>query len=63
VREDDEPETVRHRLVVYRELTAPLVGFYAAEGLLVRIDAGGEVAAVAARALAALGRPSPPPTS
>jgi adenylate kinase len=63
VREDDEPETVRHRLAVYRELTAPLVDFYAAEGLLVRIDAGGEVAAVAARALAALGRPSPQPAS
>src|SRR3954451_19417750 len=63
VREDDAPETVRHRLAVYRELTAPLVDFYAAEGLLVRIDAGGEVAAVAARALAALGRPSPQPAS
>jgi adenylate kinase len=63
VREDDEPETVRHRLAVYRELTAPLVDFYAAEGLLVRIDAGGEVAAVAARALAALGRPSAQPAS
>jgi adenylate kinase len=63
VREDDEPETVRHRLAVYRELTAPLVDFYAAEGLLVRIDAGGDVAAVAARALAALGRPSPQPAS
>jgi adenylate kinase len=42
---------------VYREQTAPLVHFYAAEGQLVRIDAGGEVADVAARALAALGRP------
>jgi adenylate kinase len=59
VREDDQPETVRHRLAVYRELTEPLVDFYAAEGLLARIDAAGEVAAVAARALAALGRRSP----
>jgi adenylate kinase len=63
VREDDQPETVRHRLAVYRERTAPLVDFYAAERLLVRIDAGGNVAAVAARALAALGRPSPQPAS
>jgi adenylate kinase len=61
VREDDAPETVRHRLAVYRELTVPLVDFYAAAGLLVRIDAGGDVAAVAARALAAVGRPSPQP--
>src|SRR5688500_13746219 len=27
VREDDKPETVRHRLAVYRALTAPLVDF------------------------------------
>ena len=63
VREDDKPETIRHRLAVYRELTAPLVDFYVAEGLLLRIDAGGDVAAVAARALAALGRPAPQPAS
>jgi adenylate kinase len=60
-REDDAPETVRHRLVVYREQTAPLLDFYGAAGLLVRIDAGGAVAGVAARALAALGRPSAQP--
>jgi len=27
-REDDKPETVRHRLVVYREQTAPLIAWY-----------------------------------
>ncbi len=54
VREDDQPETVRHRLRVYRELTAPLVDFYAAEGLLRRVDADGEVADVAARVRVAL---------
>jgi adenylate kinase len=63
VREDDAPETVRHRLVVYRELTAPLVDFYRAAGLLVRVDAAGAVADVAARALAALGPSSPKSTS
>jgi adenylate kinase len=63
VREDDRPDTIRHRLAVYRELTAPLVDFYDAEGLLVRIDAAGDVAAVSARALAALGRPAPQPAS
>src|SRR5699024_8075143 len=32
-REDDREETVRHRLEVYREQSAPLVEFYEAEGL------------------------------
>jgi adenylate kinase len=59
VREDDKPETIRLRLAVYRELTAPLVDFYTAAGLLLRIDATGDVATVAARARAALGRPAP----
>ncbi len=54
-REDDKPETVRHRLQVYREQTAPLSGFYEAEGLLVRIDAIGAVDEVTGRAMDALG--------
>jgi adenylate kinase len=57
VRDDDRPETVRHRLEVYRTQTAPLVDFYAAEGLLRRVDADGEVTAVAARVMAALDGP------
>ena len=61
VREDDRPETVRHRLEVYRQVTAPLVDFYAAEGLLRRVDADGEVAAVAARVLVALDLSTQPP--
>ncbi|SOC49087.1 Adenylate kinase [Blastococcus aggregatus] len=54
-RDDDKPETVRHRLEVYREQTAPLSGFYEGEGLLSRIDAIGAVDEVTARALRALG--------
>ena len=27
-REDDSPQTVRHRLKIYRELTEPLVEYY-----------------------------------
>ncbi len=54
-REDDKPETVRHRLEVYREQTAPLSGFYETEGLLARIDAIGEIDEVTARAMEALG--------
>ena len=38
VRKDDNPETVRDRLVVYHRETEPLVAFYEAKGLLRRID-------------------------
>jgi adenylate kinase len=58
-RDDDKPETVRRRLQVYREQTAPLSGFYEAEGLLARIDAIGEIEEVTARALAACGATEP----
>jgi adenylate kinase len=54
-RDDDKPETVRRRLQVYREQTAPLSGFYEQAGLLTRIDAIGEIDEVTGRALAALG--------
>ena len=37
-REDDKPETVRHRLEVYHEQTAPLVSYYEELGLLRRFD-------------------------
>ncbi|CAA9221251.1 MAG: Adenylate kinase [uncultured Blastococcus sp.] len=56
-REDDKPETVRRRLEVYREQTAPLSGFYQAQGLLSQIDAIGSVEEVTARAMKALGKP------
>jgi adenylate kinase len=54
-RDDDKPETVRRRLQVYREQTAPLSGFYETEGLLARIDAIGEIDEVTARAMEACG--------
>jgi adenylate kinase len=53
-RDDDEPETVRHRLQVYREQTAPLSGWYDSEGLLSQIDAIGAVEEVTQRAMSAL---------
>ena len=37
-REDDKPETVRHRLEVYHEQTAPLISYYEERGLLRRFD-------------------------
>ena len=56
-RDDDKPETVRHRLEVYREQTAPLSGFYETEGLLAQVDAIGTIEEVTARVMAALGQP------
>lgn len=53
-RDDDREEVVRHRLEVYAEQTAPLVSFYAEEGILVGIDATGPVEEVTERALSAL---------
>ena len=53
-RDDDKPETVRHRLHVYREQTAPLSGWYDTEGLLTQIDAIGAVEEITQRAMSAL---------
>jgi adenylate kinase len=53
-RDDDKPETVRHRLEVYRQQTEPLIGFYREGGKLVAIDALGAVEDVTERAIAAL---------
>lgn len=38
-RDDDKPEAIANRLVVYRDQTEPLIGFYKARNLLVDIDA------------------------
>ncbi|HWC65456.1 MAG TPA: adenylate kinase [Thermoanaerobaculia bacterium] len=60
-RADDNPETIRERLRVYREKTAPLVSWYRDRGRLVTVDGLGEIGEVSRRieeALAArLGRP------
>jgi adenylate kinase len=55
-RDDDQPQTVRRRLEVYAEQTAPLIDFYSAAGKLVAIDALGAVEDVTERAIAALCR-------
>ena len=53
-RDDDQESTIRHRLEVYAEQTAPLVSFYAERRLLVGIDATGPVDDVTDRATRAL---------
>ena len=39
MRKDDEPETVRKRIQVYREETAPLIDYYRKKKMLLDIDA------------------------
>jgi len=42
-RSDDEPETIRNRLSVYRDETAPLASYYEERGALVSVDAVGDI--------------------
>jgi adenylate kinase len=53
-RDDDFPDTVRHRLEVYQVQTAPLTQFYSQRNQLVQVDALGAVEDVTERAIAAL---------
>jgi adenylate kinase len=53
-RDDDRPETVRHRLEVYADQTAPLIEFYDERLQLVTISAIGTVEDVTERAIEAL---------
>ena len=53
-RADDNPETVRKRLAVYAEQTAPVADFYAQRGLLTEIDGVGDITAIGDRVLDAL---------
>jgi adenylate kinase len=55
-RDDDREETIRHRIDVYEQQTAPLISFYADEGILLGIDATGPVEEVTDRALSTLRR-------
>ncbi|MBI3596112.1 MAG: adenylate kinase [Nitrospirae bacterium] len=54
-RSDDQPETIRKRLEVYRSQTLPLIRFYEEQGVLVRIDGSGPPETVYQRVTAALG--------
>jgi len=38
IRDDDKPETIRHRLDQYHEKTAPLISYYTHQALLNRVD-------------------------
>jgi adenylate kinase len=53
-RADDNPESVRKRLQVYEEQTAPVIDFYRQHGQLTVVDGVGELDAVFTRILAAI---------
>ncbi len=53
-RADDNPDTVRKRLAIYAEQTAPVADFYAGRGKLQVVDGVGELDAVTARIMRAL---------
>lgn len=54
-RKDDEPQTVKHRLDVYRAQTEPLIAYYQAKGLLHSINGEGHADENYAQAKEALG--------
>jgi adenylate kinase len=53
-RTDDTPDTIRYRQALYQRETTPLIAVYKQRGLVVEIDAFGEVDEVADRITAAL---------
>ncbi len=55
-RSDDQEETIRKRLAVYAEQTAPLVDFYSRKGVLQRVAGEGVMDAVFDRVMQAVGR-------
>ena len=60
-RSDDKPETIRNRLSVYRDETAPLASYYEERGVLVSVDAVGDIEEVYQRIVQVLdahGRPA-----
>ena len=55
-RADDNEETLRSRLAVYHEQTAPLLPYYRARGVLHRVDGMAAIDEVKAAIDCALGR-------
>jgi adenylate kinase len=55
LRDDDREETIRKRLEVYQEQTAPLIAYYRSRGLLSEVDGMQDIHEVQRRILALLG--------
>ncbi len=54
-RDDDQAEAIANRLVVYREQTEPLIGYYEKTGLIVNITASQDIDAIVTQVKAAIG--------
>lgn len=54
-RADDNEDSIKNRLSVYHDNTAPLISYYAGKGLLREIDGVGELSDVTARIEAVVG--------
>lgn len=59
-RSDDTEETVRNRMRVYEEQTAPVVGYYEERGLLTRVLGDGLIEEISERILSVLNQHSHP---
>lgn len=53
-RDDDKPEAIANRLVVYRQQTEPLIAYYQEKGLLVNINGGQNLDGIIQDAVAAI---------
>lgn len=53
-RSDDTDDAIKRRLEIYRESTAPLVGYYRVRGLLHTVDGVGSIDDVSARIMSVL---------
>lgn len=54
IRKDDNPETVKDRLVVYHQQTEPLIAYYRERNLLKTVPGVGDLSAIVANVLAVL---------
>ena len=54
IRKDDNPDTVKDRLVVYHQQTEPLIAYYEKAGLLRTVLGTGDIDAIAANVLAVI---------
>lgn len=60
-RSDDDVATLRHRIAVFDEQTAPLRDYYTGRGILRRVDGTGDAGDVFERILTAVRSPGPVP--
>ncbi len=54
-RDDDQEETIKKRLEVYRDQTEPLIDYYSGKGILKRVDGTGKIDAIFAKVCELLG--------